>query len=182
MFVRRVWCTLVYKLTSRVVEEPDTVLKNDSSTKSVADETLDVSLIVRRAFFQPTSPLGRATRGYVAYDREGCELYFMKDTWRTAYQGHDSEAEVYTKLNDQHIPHLPTILHASDVLSSDGASQCTVISMLALNGCAWNRLIEHDIRPLAHHRIVQKLAVPLISARCSKEYAQAVCDVLDSEL
>lgn len=141
----------------------------------------EVTLLTRRAFFQSSSPCGRATRGYLAYESKKKALYFLKDTWRTAYEGHLSEAEVYDELDQHGVPHLPTILHAADVCSSDDTYQRTVVSQLAEQRHSWNRNTSVDIRPLAHHRIVQKLAVPLVSAMNSKEFVQAVCHVVKGE-
>lgn len=112
-------------------------------------ENRDATLITKRAFFGTTSPCGRATRGYLAYEAKEHEVYFLKDAWRTAYEGHESEAEAYVKLEKLKVPHIPTILSAADVCSSDGKLQRTLIADLAESShCSWNRTANVSTRPL----------------------------------
>lgn len=140
------------------------------------------TLLIRQPFFEPFSPVGRATRGYVAYVVETEEVVFLKDTWRTTHRaGRKSEAEVYEFLKSRNIPNIPEVIYAADVCGPDGKIQETFLDQFVLKIAPTVKPFGH-LRGHIHCRIVQQLAFPLSSFRTSKELVTVLRDALISEL
>ncbi|EJF60928.1 hypothetical protein DICSQDRAFT_170784 [Dichomitus squalens LYAD-421 SS1] len=68
---------------------------------------------------KPVSPshgvAGPGTRGYVAYDVKEKRLVWLKDTWRTWYDGVEAEGQVLGRLNDAGVRGVPTVICHSDI-------------------------------------------------------------------
>ncbi|TBU26898.1 hypothetical protein BD311DRAFT_846743 [Dichomitus squalens] len=58
---------------------------------------------------------GRITRGYAAYDVADRRLVWLKDTWRTWYEGVETEGDVVLRLNGAQIESVPTVVCHGDV-------------------------------------------------------------------
>ena len=134
------------------------------------------TLIIRRPFFEPSSPVGRATRGYVAYDWKREEIVFLKDTWRTEHRSERmSEPEVYNFLESKVVPNIPEVLYAADIRLPDGSQQRTVLNRFTTS----SEIRRYGpLRGHTHCRIVQRLAFPLESFRDSKELVRILRDAL----
>ncbi|KAK7682789.1 hypothetical protein QCA50_014173 [Cerrena zonata] len=141
------------------------------------------NLIVKMPFLDSSdSACGRATRAYTAFDMKERRLVFFKDSWRTEDEDYASEAEIYEELIKCGVPFLPIVLAAGDVTSKgSGEPQITFTQVWSDNvdKPEW-RLPCDRLRKLIHHRVVQELAYPLNTARCSKEATQAVRDVVEA--
>lgn len=59
--------------------------------------------------------IGRATKGYVAYDMEEDRLCFLKDQWRTNCRGSHPELETYAHLNKHNVSRVATAIAGGDV-------------------------------------------------------------------
>ncbi|KAI0689503.1 hypothetical protein BC835DRAFT_1282811, partial [Cytidiella melzeri] len=143
---------------------------------SAGDDECNMRLLVRRPIFKPTSALGRATRGYVAVSKEDRAVLFLKDTWRVNHPLLKTESEVYRLLESYGVPHVPRMICGGDVKGSNGKGQttrCLDWMMMQTLPVGYAMLRVH-----VHHRIVQRLAYPIESAKDSKEYMTAFYDVL----
>ncbi|KAK7682831.1 hypothetical protein QCA50_014215 [Cerrena zonata] len=141
------------------------------------------NLIVKMPFLDSAdSACGRATRAYTAFDMKERRLVFFKDSWRTGDGDYGSEAEIYEELIKRGVPFLPIVLAAGDVTSKgSGETQITFTQVWSdsIDKPGW-RLPCDRLRKLIHHRVVQELAYPLNTARCSKEATQAVRDIVEA--
>ncbi|KAH8099748.1 hypothetical protein BXZ70DRAFT_940949 [Cristinia sonorae] len=88
-----------------------------------SEESLTREYIVQRPLHPPESPIGRSTRVYFAVDTVSQELVCLKDYWRPIDNNRPPESEIYKRLRDANVPHLPTVRHSGDVfLDSSGAA------------------------------------------------------------
>ncbi|KAG6815695.1 hypothetical protein H0H87_012193 [Tephrocybe sp. NHM501043] len=96
-----------------------------------------------------TSPVGRSTRCLKAYCLERRDLVLLKDTWRIVSPSLKPEHEIYAKLKEHEVPHIPEVYRGADVgLDTDSHH----ITQTAL----WAEKFELDIslRTLRHYRMV----------------------------
>ncbi|CAL1710415.1 unnamed protein product [Somion occarium] len=156
--------------------------------------------IVRKPLAQPEllTPCGRCTRGYIAIRAPGCdaenessdvgnqaantgdecELYWMKDSWRTAE--YEQEADIYAELKDAEVPHIPVIHCAGDVLVDTTVQRTTnQLWLKKPEAEAWKRPTG-PIRNLVHHRVVQELLYPLGCVQSARELVRATHDTLET--
>ena len=61
------------------------------------------------------SPLGRGTKGYVAFDVDRDRLVFIKDYWCALADGVHRELNIYRRLHENGVSHVPTALAGGDV-------------------------------------------------------------------
>lgn len=145
-------------------------------TVSVSDHKRNyaTTLIIRRPFYEVREPFGRATRGYLAYDKTYRGFRFFKDAWRfdlTRSQDAPmdnglSEEEFYKEAKDIPGLILPKVYYAGDVSYSHGQVQ-----------------LAPSVRPFddqIHHRVLQELLFPLSSFQNSKELTCIMFDALKS--
>ncbi|KAG6842890.1 hypothetical protein H0H87_009604 [Tephrocybe sp. NHM501043] len=96
-----------------------------------------------------TSPVGRSTRCLKAYCMERRDLVLLKDTWRIVSPSMKPEHEIYSKLKEHEVSHIPEVYQGADVgLDTDSHH----ITQTAL----WAEKFELDIslRTLRHYRMV----------------------------
>jgi len=74
-----------------------------------------VSYIVGRSIAHARSPIGRATRGFVAMSKDTGKLVFLKDSWRPDILGMMGEGHWFGKLEGAR--NISAFLHGSDVRS-----------------------------------------------------------------
>ncbi|CAL1710445.1 unnamed protein product [Somion occarium] len=156
--------------------------------------------IVRKPLAQPEllTPCGRCTRGYIAIRAPGCdaeneasevenqaantgdecELYWMKDSWRTAE--YEQEADIYAELKDAEVPHIPVIHCAGDVLADTTVQRTTNQLWLKKPEAKKWRRPTGSIKNLVHHRVVQELLYPLHCVRSAKELVHAMRDASEA--
>lgn len=158
-------------------------------------------LIIRRPLYEPFSPFGRATRGYLAYDTNDNEFRFFKDIWRIDHrylvpdpsdddgQGepikqYRSEDEFYTFVKGLDIPQsgLPKVYFAGDVKNEDGSIQKTQTNELPRDDPDVNtwRKICLPLRAHVHQHVLQELLCPLQLFKNSRELFCIIHDVLKS--
>ncbi|KAH8099765.1 hypothetical protein BXZ70DRAFT_941006 [Cristinia sonorae] len=88
-----------------------------------SEESLTREYVVQRPLHPPESPIGRSTRVYFAVDTVSQELVCLKDYWRPIDNNRPPESDIYKRLRDAEVPHLPTVRHSGDVpLDSSGAA------------------------------------------------------------
>lgn len=127
----------VYKIVmspnSIVNEEKLTPIANDirpekpSDAKQRALETGKAYFIVGRRHFASSSPTGRGTKCYIAYDMSGKRLVFLKDYWRSYVDDGTSppEGEILEHLRTRDVKNVPTPLAYEDVGLLEAALQQT---------------------------------------------------------
>lgn len=191
----------VYKmLVHDGVSKPDGNAAVDGQAGSgkdkVGTEVKMMELLVQRPIFDAVSPLGRGTRDYIAIhratkggeengDRENSSHsedvpLFLKDTWRVHHALLQAESEVYRLLEKYGVTRIPRLICGGDVRETDGQVQRTICT-------EWIQKLEElfrdgiqfvHMRVHTHHRLVQRLAYPIESARNSQEMVKAFDDVL----
>ena len=136
----------------------------------VANEAVGktTDLLVRRPHAGERSFIGRATRGYVAYDLQDERFVFLKDSWRRKEADGPSEFDMYQELYRNHVPFVPDILYGGDVRNADGEPQQTLNDLVPEGGIS---------KGYVHNRIVQDIYYRLSSAQTERELVQAVHDV-----
>lgn len=100
------------------------------------------------------SPVGRGTRGYVAYDMNTGQLVFLKDSWRIDSPSCRPEREVYERLWKNRVRNIATPISGGDVCNADGRTQRTRTQdfLPQLRGRIHYRLVVKEIgRPLEEY-------------------------------
>ncbi|TCD61770.1 hypothetical protein EIP91_007972 [Steccherinum ochraceum] len=123
-----------------------------------------------------TSPFGRGTKGYVAYDPVNNVLVFYKTYWRPDTKGITPESDIYRTLNAKGVSNVATLLCGGDV-SSDSPSDDGATTVLQRTR-AQKYLPRHQT-PRVHHRLVLKeVARPLEEYENSFELCRATYGAL----
>lgn len=145
-----------------------------------------VSYIVGRPIANARSPIGRATRGFVAMSKDTGKLVFLKDSWRPDIPGMMGEAHWFEKLEGAR--NISAFLHGSDV-------RCVVVRKrwakwilgppTSLPQRTTTDLYSDDLGKVRrmvgyiHHRTVQcEFYVPLDMFKDSKHLTQIMYDVI----
>ncbi|RPD68724.1 hypothetical protein L226DRAFT_576200 [Lentinus tigrinus ALCF2SS1-7] len=71
--------------------------------------------LVGKHIFIASGMVGRGTRGYVALEWETQRFVFLKDSWRAYYVGVESEGAMLSKLNEEGVTNVPTVVRYGDV-------------------------------------------------------------------
>ncbi|KAH8100095.1 hypothetical protein BXZ70DRAFT_205562 [Cristinia sonorae] len=124
--------------------------------------------LVRNLATYSNSPVGRSTKGYIAFDLDTQKFRFLKDSWRTDSPGVHPEMEVYEKLSSAspRIPHIASVCCGGDLPDHLGVKQVT-------------RTQEHVpvYHPRIHTRIVlNEVGIPLKEYINSRELCSVVTD------
>ncbi|KAI0073750.1 hypothetical protein K474DRAFT_1564786, partial [Panus rudis PR-1116 ss-1] len=146
--------------------------------------------IVRKPFAEPSRPLGRATRGFVALRLDGEDpdetpaslirrLVFLKDYWRVPSTTFQKEFESYRTLEEHDVPHIPTVISAGDVFTGGQPQRTETQRMLHSKGVKLTNP-PTTLSPFVHHRIVQQLGLPLDTLRNAKDLVQVMRDALQA--
>ncbi|KAI0073821.1 hypothetical protein K474DRAFT_1774461 [Panus rudis PR-1116 ss-1] len=146
--------------------------------------------IVRKPCAEPSHPLGRATRGFVALlldsnDSDespaslGRRLVFMKDYWRVPSTTLQKESESYNNLEEHDVPHIPTVFSAGDVFSGSQPQLSVTQRILRLKGVKLTNP-PTSLSQFIHHRVVQQLGLPLDTLRNARDLVQVMRDALEA--
>ena len=142
------------------------------------------SYITPGAVWDTNALFGRCTFGYIAYDVAASKLVYLKDFWRTDLARIQKEGDVYRKLHEAEVPHIPTLGPAGDVpLSPDHASTFPLAvqrtktqdyvkgSGRGVEWCPGRPRVE----PYVHYRLVlETLGQPLNTFNSTRQ----LCDVI----
>ncbi|EED78179.1 predicted protein [Postia placenta Mad-698-R] len=74
--------------------------------------------------FSSTSPIGRGTRGYLAFDMKTGKFVYFKDSWRVSTG--NSEIKVYQHLHEHGVGNIATPICGGDVVHTDGTLHRTL--------------------------------------------------------
>lgn len=162
--------------------ELEKTMKNSYPMRKVSVEDDDggetLELIIQRPFHHPRSPMGRATRNYLAFDPQEGEMYVLKDTWRVDHGYLMPESEVYKTLKAHKVPHIPDVICAGDV-KVNGEKQKTFTQEWAVNNR--KRARSGPLRTHYHHRIVQKFAYTIDVVCNSRQFISVMGDCLEGQ-
>ena len=181
----------VYKMT--VHDDVPEDLEDEEDTA----EPRQMELLVQRPIFDTDTPLGRATRGYIAFelpkesggtedktasDADQEPQLFLKDTWRVNHPLLKAETHMYRLLESYDVPHIPRVICGGDVRDADGNTQDTICREWAKKVQERLGAIEFaEMRDHRHHRIVQRLAYMIESAKNSKELTTVFRNILEGK-
>lgn len=178
----------IYKITVREVSSELSETEsgtNDKKGKAKETHPNEIELLVQRPVFNAITPVGRATRGYVAIEttrtQESTEMdqprvpLFLKDTWRVDHPLLKAERQIYKLLEKYNVKRVPTLICGGDVEDQGGLQKTVVQDWVDRQKL---RIWYARIRTHFHHRLVQNLAYPIESANDSKEMTTAFYDAL----
>ncbi|EED81521.1 predicted protein [Postia placenta Mad-698-R] len=109
---------------------PGTWTARTASKSRAASKARNRSTVYYRCFlickhdFSSTSPIGRGTRGYLAFDMKTGKFVYFKDSWRIS-TGH-SEIKVYQHLHEHGVGYIATPICGGDVVHTDGTLHRTL--------------------------------------------------------
>ncbi|KAF8871381.1 hypothetical protein CPB84DRAFT_1800893 [Gymnopilus junonius] len=131
--------------------------------------------LVWGALADPQSVIGRATRGYPAWDLDGQKVVFLKDSWRSTETGMEKETATLRALNAKGVRNVPKFLCGDDL---EGNFQSTITKHYAQP--LWNIGAKGDyFIKRAHNRFAEDfIGVQLKNYKSSKQFIQAVHDAL----
>ena len=154
---------------------------NFEALKQRAEAANELCFIVGRCYFASSSPTGRGTKAYIAYDRCGRRLVFLKDCWRSYIDDETTPSEGYMLefLRTRKVPNVPTPLAYEDVRTPEGAYQETYTQRLLA------KHEETDCKPTVqrHYRLVVKeIGRPLEDHQTPNELAWCVYNAFQGHL
>uniref|UniRef100_A0A0W0FV24 Protein kinase domain-containing protein n=2 Tax=Moniliophthora roreri TaxID=221103 RepID=A0A0W0FV24_MONRR len=121
------------------------------------------------------SPFGRCTRGLVVMDVHGNKVY-LKDTWRIVRQGMVKEGDIYAKLHQSGVSHIPHVVAHGD--ASPGTSWQSTIS-LSLPSLVTTDEDSEYLRPFTHYFIVfREVGRPLVKFSTTWELVNSMKDAM----
>jgi hypothetical protein len=138
----------------------------------------------RPLVYHCSTPAGRSTFVYAAYDLRRKRLVYLKHTWWQSGRDITVEGGTYRQLLNEstgggRVPHIPNIQCTGNVYddnSVNGAPQRTVTGYYADE--EWVRSNAEDIAYYTHSRLVlDETALPLEEFSSTKEIARALLDI-----
>jgi Fungal protein kinase len=135
----------------------------------------DRSYIAETPPYTPRSPMGRNTRGIVAYDLMKQKVVWIKDYWRIIGPGMEKEGDIYVDLHRHCVPHIPRFERASEIKSND---LCTTSNHRWVHE-TW-ACHTRETRTYSLYRLVLgEVGRKLTSFESSWECVNALADALD---
>ncbi|KAI0333008.1 hypothetical protein GY45DRAFT_1245751 [Cubamyces sp. BRFM 1775] len=131
-------------------------------------------LVAKPTFIAP-GVVGRATRGYVAYDKSNPDhpFVYLKDCWRVVHGRSELEGDILAALNQCGVSNVPTVLCHGDVGAQRTVSQDVWTRLHPTQKC---RMKVHQ-----HYRLVVKeVGLPLKEFPNGKELVSVLIDCLEA--
>lgn len=126
----------------------------------------------------PYTPLGRATRGFHAYDISQKARVFLKDSWRVDLPDIQAEGLTYKMLMDAHVRNIPQCLVLGDISSDLYHATKT----FAYSNKPWACHTEAHLIPHQHYRLtLDIIGRSLMEFQSSYEMVATVRDALVGE-
>ncbi|KAI0784782.1 hypothetical protein C8Q75DRAFT_830639, partial [Abortiporus biennis] len=117
------------------------------------------------------SPLGRGSRGYVAYDCSDKRLVFLKDAWRVDSSDVWSELQIYEVLKEHSVRYVPTIICGGDVEPMQHTTNDAYLTPQLIKLVRY-RIVMKDIgRPLSEQRAPEEPLYAVYYAAAAHESA-----------
>ena len=130
-------------------------------------------LVAKPTFIAP-GVVGRATRGYVAYDKSNKDrpFVYVKDCWRVVHERSELEGDILAVLNQHEVSNVPTVLCHGDVEGQRTVSQDVWASLHPTKEC---RMKAHQ-----HYRlVVNEVGLPLKKFPNGRELVSVLIDCLE---
>lgn len=111
--------------------------------------------LVRNPSSYSSSPTGRCTKGFIAYDITEQNFCFLKDSWTAQSPKIHSELDVYEKLESHNIPGIATVRCGGNLTITPGSTTFQSTKTQDLDGAK-------DFLPRYHTRLVlNEIGMPL---------------------
>ena len=124
--------------------------------------------------------MGRATRGYVAYDLNSKQLVFLKDYWQPASPSYHEELDTYARLKKAKVEHIATPLGGGPVPSSNINSPQKTVTQTYQSSL--RDPSEHPSCEWYHYRLVLKeVGRPLEDYEKPADMVLVVYDAVEGE-
>ena len=183
----RGWDTTVTVALSEEVKEAeaklsDAELKLGKVSDGLSPRYLKISLgpgrgsyIVHSLSYAGTqSPFGRATRAFAAYSLQNKNVVFLKSTWRVVSETGRREDEIYQKLHEARVNHIPHVVEFWDVPEHVTKTQDAIGEF---------KKFAKQLRTLQHYILVlEELGRGLTSFKSSRELLSVLGDVAEGKL
>ena len=144
------------------------------------------SYIIGRSMWPARSPIGRATRFFVAWSKTTNELVFLKDSWRPNVEGMEGEAHWFKELEGAR--NISAFLHGSDVGCVTAKRRAVAPAIDLPADLPQHTLTDlyseslggfEDMIGYIHYRTVQcEFYIPLEMFTDSKHLVQIILDVI----
>lgn len=134
----------------------------DKGNIASVPEMASRELLVGRPCVVHSTPTGRETKGYVAFDLADKKFVFLKDSWRVVHKKVEPEISIYAHLHKNHVSNIPTVLYGGDVYTSSDTRQETHTQTELDGFCGYihTRLVMKEIgRPLSEYKNSHELVV-----------------------
>ncbi|KAI0653515.1 hypothetical protein C8Q70DRAFT_1163787 [Cubamyces menziesii] len=131
-------------------------------------------LVAKPAFAAP-GVVGRATRGYVAYDKSNADrpFVYLKDCWRVVHERSELEGDILATLNEHEVSNVPTVLCHGDVQEQRTVSQDIWARLHPGKEC---RMKAHQ-----HYRlVVNEVGLPLKKFPNGQDLVSVLIDCLEA--
>ena len=118
------------------------------------------------------APIGRATRGWVAYSLDDGVMVFLKEQWRANCEGVNAEIETYARLRQHRVCGVATVIAGGDVTHHKTVSQQYFNSKgFDLSERIQTRLVFKEVgRPLETYRdtpdLISLVTQAILGAPC----------------
>lgn len=127
-----------------------------------------------------------ATATKITRKKSGKPLYagpvvYLKNGWRIKAPGMEKEGDIYRELHDHHVPHIPSVVCAGDVLCDEGLSEQETRTDTVVEEEDWDQYSDSAPRleHFVHYRLVLGVVgKPLTKFTSSKRVLEVILDVL----
>ncbi|KAF9801215.1 hypothetical protein IEO21_10176 [Rhodonia placenta] len=116
--------------------------------------------------FSSDSPIGRGTRGYIAYDMETRRFVYLKDAWRAASS--NSEIKTYQQLHENLVCFIATPICGGDVIESDDNLQQT----------RTQEVLSTISRHIHCRLVVEEIGIPIFDYPTGRNLVAVMLDTL----
>ncbi|KAH9480759.1 hypothetical protein JR316_0007359 [Psilocybe cubensis] len=145
------------------------------------------------ALSEPHSLIGRATRGYPAWDPsrpEGEDIVFLKDSWRSCASGMEKETDILQTLNKHGVRNVPQYLYGDDIPGHRTITQDYTEAKWNAGGVAKDVMKRVHIRfiedvvglPLWEFENPRQLVVAIHDAIIAHQDAYQICGILHRDV
>uniref|UniRef100_A0A8H8CGX3 Protein kinase domain-containing protein n=1 Tax=Psilocybe cubensis TaxID=181762 RepID=A0A8H8CGX3_PSICU len=163
-------------------------------TPTVADPVKKLHTVyVWGSLSEPNTVIGRATRGYPAWDPsrpEGEDIVFLKDSWRLCGEGMEKETDILQTLNRHGVRNVPKYLYGDDIPGHRTITQDYTEAKWNAGGVAKDVMKRVHIRfiedvvglPLWEFENPRQLVVAIHDAIIAHQDAYQLCGILHRDV
>ncbi len=133
------------------------------------DAPAELHLVFGKPRFTSRWLVGRATRGYIAFDLDHKRLVFLKDYWRPGRKGAHSELDVYKDLIKHDVSYIATPIGGGDVVSGTETQKTKthLFPIKSVDPRVHYRFAVKEIgRPIEEYETPQEMVIVITQALC----------------